>query len=189
MTYLAPRLVAEIAYEELTADRKLRQPVFLGLRDDKTSARRHTAGGEMNLEKLITHPDKVFWPEEGYTKLDLARFYESVFPKLKPYVADRMLSLERCPDGMSGGCFYQKEAPKGLPPAHADQGDPASESKCPLRRRWRARNSNRAGESGLHSGPRVGQPGKESASSRIGWCSISIPVPANLRTPPKPACL
>jgi bifunctional non-homologous end joining protein LigD len=35
VTYLAPRLVAEIAYEELTTDRKLRQPVFLGLRDDK----------------------------------------------------------------------------------------------------------------------------------------------------------
>jgi len=35
LTYLAPRLVAEIAYAELTADRKLRQPVFLGLRDDK----------------------------------------------------------------------------------------------------------------------------------------------------------
>jgi len=35
VTYLAPHLVAEIAYEELTADRKLRQPVFLGLRDDK----------------------------------------------------------------------------------------------------------------------------------------------------------
>src|SRR5262249_52117202 len=33
--YLAPRLVAEIAYAELTSDRKLRQPVFLGLRDDK----------------------------------------------------------------------------------------------------------------------------------------------------------
>jgi len=35
VTYLAPRLVAQIAFEELTADRKLRQPVFLGLRDDK----------------------------------------------------------------------------------------------------------------------------------------------------------
>jgi len=37
ITYLAPRLVAEIAYEELTADGKLRQPVFLGLRDDKSA--------------------------------------------------------------------------------------------------------------------------------------------------------
>jgi bifunctional non-homologous end joining protein LigD len=69
----------------------------------------------MTLEKLITHPDKVFWPEEGYTKLDLSRFYYEVFPKLKPYITDRLLSLERCPDGMLGECFYQKEAPKGLP--------------------------------------------------------------------------
>ncbi len=69
----------------------------------------------MKLEELITHPDKIFWPEQGYTKLDLARFYDAVFPKLRPYVNDRLLSLERCPNGMSGQCFYQKEAPKGLP--------------------------------------------------------------------------
>ena len=69
----------------------------------------------MIVEPLLTHPDKVFWPEDGYTKLDLARFYESVFPKLQPYVQDRLLSLERCPDGMRGQCFYQKEAPKGMP--------------------------------------------------------------------------
>ena len=71
----------------------------------------------MKLETIISHPDKVFWPQEGYTKLDLARFYATVFPHLKPYVADRLLTMERCPDGMRGGCFYQKEAPKNLPPA------------------------------------------------------------------------
>jgi len=38
VTYLAPRLVVQIAFEEWTADRKLRQPVFLGLRDDKKPA-------------------------------------------------------------------------------------------------------------------------------------------------------
>jgi len=37
VTYLAPQLVAQIAYEELTADKKLRQPVFLGLREDKSA--------------------------------------------------------------------------------------------------------------------------------------------------------
>jgi bifunctional non-homologous end joining protein LigD len=63
----------------------------------------------------ITHPDKIFWPDEGYTKLDLAKFYESVFPKLRPYVQGRLLTLERCPDGMRGECFYQKEIPKGMP--------------------------------------------------------------------------
>ena len=69
----------------------------------------------MKLDDLITHPDKVFWPDEGYTKLDLARYYDAVFTKLRPYVDDRLLSLERCPDGMLGSCFYQKAAPKGLP--------------------------------------------------------------------------
>ena len=69
----------------------------------------------MNLEKMVMHPDKVFWPEEGYTKLDVARFYEAVFPRLKPYLDERLLTMERCPEGMRGECFYQKRAPKGLP--------------------------------------------------------------------------
>ena len=64
----------------------------------------------------VSNPDKVFWPEEGYTKLDLIEYYQMVFPFLEPYVKDRMLSLERCPDGMLGECFYQKEMPKGMPP-------------------------------------------------------------------------
>jgi bifunctional non-homologous end joining protein LigD len=69
----------------------------------------------MTLEKIIKHPDKVFWPEEHYTKLDVARFYQAVFPRLRPFVAGRMLTMERCPDGMLGECFYQKAAPRGLP--------------------------------------------------------------------------
>jgi bifunctional non-homologous end joining protein LigD len=64
----------------------------------------------------VSNPDKVFWPEEGYTKRDVVAFYADVFARLKPYVKDRLLSLERCPDGMKGSCFFQKEAPKGLPP-------------------------------------------------------------------------
>src|SRR5579871_2459311 len=65
--------------------------------------------------KPLSHPDKVFWPDEGYTKQDLADFYQAVFPRLRPYVDDRMLTMERSPDGMRGQTFYQKEAPKGLP--------------------------------------------------------------------------
>ncbi len=75
--------------------------------------------GLPTAEKLpvtISNPDKVFWPKEGYTKLDLAKFYAGVFDKLQPYVKDRILTLERCPDGMSGQCFYQKEKPKSMPP-------------------------------------------------------------------------
>ena len=64
----------------------------------------------------ISHPDKVFWPVKGYTKLDLVRFYDRIFPSLRPYVADRLLTMERCPDGLRGACFYQRAAPVGLPP-------------------------------------------------------------------------
>jgi bifunctional non-homologous end joining protein LigD len=63
----------------------------------------------------ISNPNKVFWPEEGYTKSDLAQFYADVFPWLQPHVRDRILTMERCPDGMQGQCFYQKEMPKGMP--------------------------------------------------------------------------
>ena len=66
-------------------------------------------------EVSLSNPGKIFWPHEGYTKLDLANFYRSVFPLLKPYVKDRILTLERCPDGLNGQCFYQKEKPAGMP--------------------------------------------------------------------------
>ncbi len=63
----------------------------------------------------VSSPDKVFWPEEGFTKLDLVLFYDAIWKWLEPWVRDRLLSLERCPDGMRGECFYQKERPDGLP--------------------------------------------------------------------------
>ncbi|HKM82681.1 MAG TPA: non-homologous end-joining DNA ligase [Terriglobia bacterium] len=68
------------------------------------------------LPITVSHPDKVFWPEEGYTKLDLVEYYDAIFPKLSPYVKDRILALERCPDGMQGECFFQKQKPKSMPP-------------------------------------------------------------------------
>ena len=74
----------------------------------------HTAPGQLPI--VVSHPDKVFWPEEGYTKLNLIEYYNAIFPKLFPYVKDRILTLERCPDGMQGECFFQKQIPKGMPP-------------------------------------------------------------------------
>jgi bifunctional non-homologous end joining protein LigD len=64
----------------------------------------------------LSRPDKIFWPEERYTKQDLADFYRDVFPVLQPYLDDRMLTLERCPNGMTGQCFYQKQKPDSMPP-------------------------------------------------------------------------
>lgn len=74
----------------------------------------------------LSHPKKIFWPNEGYTKFDVAEYYKSIFPKLAPYLRDRILSLERCPDGMLGKCFYQKERPKGMPRGTASKRIPHS---------------------------------------------------------------
>jgi bifunctional non-homologous end joining protein LigD len=67
------------------------------------------------LSVAVSHPDKLYWPEDGYTKRDLVAFYDRVFDKLEPWVKGRLLSLERCPNGIAGECFYQKQAPPGLP--------------------------------------------------------------------------
>lgn len=79
------------------------------------SPRGKTSAVRPDVPLQISNPDKVFWPDEGYTKLDLIRFYVEVFEPLKPYVKDRLLSLERCPDGMAGECFYQKQKPPSMP--------------------------------------------------------------------------
>jgi bifunctional non-homologous end joining protein LigD len=71
---------------------------------------------EKSSRLMLSNPQKVFWPDEGYTKLDLARFYDFVFPKLQPYVQSRLLSLKRCPNGLLGKCFFQKEKPESMPP-------------------------------------------------------------------------
>jgi bifunctional non-homologous end joining protein LigD len=67
------------------------------------------------LRVRVTHPDKPYWPDDGYTKLDLLRFYVETFDLYQPYVKDRLLSFRRCPEGMLGHCFFQKEKPAGMP--------------------------------------------------------------------------
>lgn len=64
----------------------------------------------------ITHPGRVIYPsagqDPGITKLDLARYYEMVSPRLLPLIKDRPLSTLRCPDGATGQCFFQKHVAK-----------------------------------------------------------------------------
>jgi bifunctional non-homologous end joining protein LigD len=64
---------------------------------------------------VISNPDKVFWPDEGYTKLDLVEYYRNAWPWLAPYLVDRPLVLTRYPDGIAGKSFYQKNAPPYVP--------------------------------------------------------------------------
>jgi bifunctional non-homologous end joining protein LigD len=66
----------------------------------------------------ISHSDRIVYPDLRLTKLDVARYYESIADWIVPHVAGRPLTLVRCPDGISGECFFMKHskvwAPKAL---------------------------------------------------------------------------
>ena len=135
--WVTPELVAEVRYSEWTTDGRLRHPAFLGLRQDKTakdvvldpklgtalvSAKPEKApvaapGGPLEVAGMrISNPDKVLYPESGVTKLELARYYETIADRILPELAGRPLTLVRCPDGWKGECFYQKHATQKVMP-------------------------------------------------------------------------
>ncbi|WP_069816533.1 non-homologous end-joining DNA ligase [Streptomyces sp. TP-A0874] len=64
----------------------------------------------------LSNPDKVYFPARGFTKLDLARYYLGVGEGVLRALRDRPTTLERYPDGVEGESFFQKRAPRNLPP-------------------------------------------------------------------------
>jgi bifunctional non-homologous end joining protein LigD len=63
----------------------------------------------------FTNVEKIFWPDERYTKGDLIEYYRSISPWILPYLADRPVVLTRYPDGIAGKSFFQKDAPGFVP--------------------------------------------------------------------------
>ncbi|MCK6548814.1 DNA ligase D [Myxococcota bacterium] len=189
--WVEPAFVVEVSYRELTEDGLLRMPIFVRLRDDKTTAEcvlddsfhvrtatpardadddrgAPSAGGaaerdasdddegadgdegagdedvapsegesseDPNVEEEpppeldplppptpgaerkvpFTNQNKIFWPEEGYTKGDLCEYYRRISPWILPYLRDRLVVLTRYPDGIDGKSFFQKDAPPFVP--------------------------------------------------------------------------
>ena len=66
-------------------------------------------------EARLSNLDKVFWPDEGYTKGDVLAYYFNVAPLIVPHLADRPLTMKRMPDGVAGEYFYEKSAPSHTP--------------------------------------------------------------------------
>ena len=64
---------------------------------------------------MITHPEKVLFPDEGITKAELAAYYESVAAVMVPHIRGRPVTLERYPAGIGGKGFWQKDVSKGFP--------------------------------------------------------------------------
>ncbi|MDQ3916600.1 MAG: non-homologous end-joining DNA ligase [Actinomycetota bacterium] len=69
--------------------------------------------GRRNVE--VSNPDKVFYPETGFTKADVLSYYQDVAGVLLPHLRDRLVTLKRYPDGVDGGFFYEKQCPKHRP--------------------------------------------------------------------------
>jgi bifunctional non-homologous end joining protein LigD len=127
--WVEPELVCEVRYKEWTRGGHLRQPVFLRLREDKRTdecRRPPDAPGEEKAppeepvetvsRSRFTNLDKVFWPDEGYTKGDLINYYRSVSRWMLPYLKDRPLVLDRYPNGITGKSFFQKNAGESAGP-------------------------------------------------------------------------
>jgi bifunctional non-homologous end joining protein LigD len=133
-TWVEPALLVEVRYKEWTDEGLLRQPVFIRFRDDKPvseAAKKGAGSREQEHEVLPDSPapssplpkevkfsnlDKVFWPDERYTKGDLIEYYRAIAPWLLPYLQDRPVVLTRYPDGITGKSFFQKDAPAFIPP-------------------------------------------------------------------------
>lgn len=151
--WIKPALVCEVKFSQWTADEHLRQPIFVGLRDDKepvecTFERRRDV--RLEVEKVeqkvslkekketghiveaaklfkgdrlsgdtkvkvdtdtvsLTNLNKVYWPEEGYTKGDLIKYYYDIAEYILPYLKERPLILKRFPNGIHEQFFYQHD--------------------------------------------------------------------------------
>lgn len=107
VSWVKPELVVQVKYSEWTEAGSLRHPVFVGLREDKKP---EEVGREIPASSVpITHPEKVFWPQEGYTKGDVIAYYDRMGEYVLKYIKDRPQSLRRNPNGMKDEGFFQKD--------------------------------------------------------------------------------
>jgi bifunctional non-homologous end joining protein LigD len=144
--WVRPVLVCNVAFSVRTSDGILREPVFLGLRQNPISPGKQSVGaarskhieqasaptrplpkrsdaklanGPTRIDgKLLTFTnlDKVYWPEDGYMKRDLVEYYLQISDFIVPYLKDRPLSLLRHPNGITGASFFQKDVSPQPPP-------------------------------------------------------------------------
>ena len=134
-TWIRPKLVAEIKFDNWTNEKILRAPIFLRFREDKSPedctvqveghlgdvvAQVEGKGAVTSITNSEPNPlldsfsnlDKVFWDKTSehpqLTKRDLIEYYDKVGNHILPHLKDRPLSLSRYPDGIKGKSFYHK---------------------------------------------------------------------------------
>jgi len=137
VTWVKPTLIGEIKFTEWTTDNKMRHPIFLGLRDDKTVKEINMAsinkvkpqkqqpiaeekpnGAVKSFEKIkvtTTNLNKIYFPDEAITKGMVIDYYQQVAHYILPYLKDRPQSLKRNPNGILDKGFYHKDAGDAAP--------------------------------------------------------------------------
>lgn len=131
VTWLEPSLSCEVKFTGLTEEGIMRHPVFMKIKTNKptktvkTPAKKKTSSAvsvkkskKENVEVVklgehevkLTNQQKIYWPEEGYTKGDVIEYYNKVAPYILPYLKDRPQSLKRNPNGLTDKGFYHKDA-------------------------------------------------------------------------------
>jgi bifunctional non-homologous end joining protein LigD len=134
--WVKPEIVVEVDFHGWTHGNRIRQASFQGVRDDKSAKEvvRERAIAAANRPQTIkrklpttksavagvplTHPDRIYWDDAGVTKYDLAEYYTKVWKWMALHVTGRPIALLRCPEGISGQCFFQKHARAGIPVEH-----------------------------------------------------------------------
>ncbi len=138
VTWVKPQLVCNLKYTEITQEGHRRHPVFMGLRIDKAAKEVHEevrddeniAEEEMKTIKHnkmeatqtigtkkmeFSHLDKVYFPDDGYTKGDVIDYYNTVYPHIIKYMKGRPESLLRMPNGLADKGFFHKDAGLNAP--------------------------------------------------------------------------
>lgn len=152
ITWLEPELIAEIKFAEWTKDNLLRHASFKGIRTDKNpkNIRREKVAEETQYSPLaqevesskesegiviegvkVTSPNKLIYDDSQITKEDVVRYYASVSERMLPFVNHRILSVVRCPKGISEACFYKKHPGpnmKGIAKIPISTGDEEAEA-------------------------------------------------------------
>jgi bifunctional non-homologous end joining protein LigD len=136
--WVEPTLVCECAFSEWTRDGSMRQPRFIGLREDKTplecvrerdgepataaldaGAAHHaahpTATASAGGSPKLANPQKELFVRDKITKSDIWDYYTNVANVMLPHLAGRPLTLQRYPNGIDGQEWYQQNAPDKTP--------------------------------------------------------------------------
>ncbi len=128
MHWAKPELVAEIEFAGWTGAGNVRQAAFKGLREDKparevkaekpakaATTRAATSERTVVMGVSISHPDKPLWPDEDppVTKIELARYLESIGDWMIEHIQGRPCSIVRTPDGIHSQTFFQRHGMPG----------------------------------------------------------------------------